>query len=1080
MIKKCISLLGALVVLQNVHAQFTFPVYEPFSEYPEGERLRTGASSGNYWNLGNSVSSTSSPIISQTNALSYPGLQPDPNNPAKGIFGATVAGRTAGATITSQTAGTVYLSFLFEPLTLPLADRPIIGLNGSTSTSPSPSSGPSVWISSTGQLKIDKSSSTAAFTNTTPALTLGSTYLVVMSYTIANGQVQLWVNPTSLGNNSSVPVATISSTNGANVTAIDSLCLYSGTGISISTNRFDELRVDNNWAGVTPASPSPGNVYNVTGGGSGCPGDAFAVGLNGSDSSSVVYLLYTNGSYSGQSVTGTGSAVTFGPQVVTATYSVLASNTVDSDVGWMNGSVTVSVEAGPAITAQPNSVTVATGGYTSFTVAASGSDLVYHWYKNGSPLSDGGDVSGSGTPTLTIYPAQASDAATAANGYYVVITNSCGLAATSSPVASLTLDTPNNLVWQGGNPNNVWDLGTTPNWFNSANAFTVFNAGDNVTFNDNSGNTTVTLVGNLAPTSVTEQAGQDYILSGSGSIVGPASLVMAGGGDLTISNVNTYTGGTTIESGDVIVDNSSQQCLGSGTVTLAGGMLEIGEASGAPNIGISNIVNVTANSTLQYDGTGTYALVMLNQLTGSPGATLTVNLNVAPAVAADRVRLYGTFTNNSPIAITSLGALVEWAPYNANGNQVYNGVISGNVGHILPRGAGTLILNGANTINDSFEAGNTGAPTGYGTILSGGTVGLGADSVSSSPPTIDSSPVGTGNLGIDVSVGNDNIFASGNAHTIANPLVYLSATNTVVLTVSGSYNLTLSGPITLSGADGTGGTNRTFNITNSALTMFSGSIGDAGLDCGLIKNGGSTLVLGAINTYDGPTIVSNGTLLVNGQIDTNVTSVVGGTLGGSGTILGPVAIQSGARLAPGTSAIGTLTINNNLTIGGNALFKLNESLSTSNDMVVVTGTLNNTGTGTLTVTNLGPALAAGDTFTLFSQPVANGNTLTVTGAGVTWTNHLAVDGGISVLPPTSTLPNTPTNISFSVSAGSFTITWPGSYLGWELEAQTNALNVSLSTNSSAWFVVAGSTTTTNESFTINPASPSVYYRLAHP
>jgi autotransporter-associated beta strand protein len=239
------------------------------------------------------------------------------------------------------------------------------------------------------------------------------------------------------------------------------------------------------------------------------------------------------------------------------------------------------------------------------------------------------------------------------------------------------------------------------------------------------------------------------------------------------------------------------------------------------------------------------------------------------------------------------------------------------------------------------------------------------------------------------------------------------------------------------------------------------------------------LLLSAVNTYDGPPTVSDGTLLVNGQIDTNVVTVSGGALGGSGTILGPVTVQSAGTLVPGTASIGSLTIDNDLTIAGNALFKINKSVSPSNDTAVVSGALSNTGTGTLTVTNVGPAVSVGDSFKLFSEPVANGSALIVTGGGILWTNRLALDGTIAVLA-TSILPSTPTNISFSVSSGNISITWPGSYLGWQLEAQTNTLRSGLNTNNSAWSIIPGSTTTTNESFIISPANPSVFYRLAHP
>ncbi len=64
---------------------------------------------------------------------------------------------------------------------------------------------------------------------------------------------------------------------------------------------------------------------------------------------------------------------------------------------------------GPVITAQPQSQTVCAGATATFSVTASGSSLAFQWRKDGTVLSDGGDVSGSSTATLTIHPVSSSD-----------------------------------------------------------------------------------------------------------------------------------------------------------------------------------------------------------------------------------------------------------------------------------------------------------------------------------------------------------------------------------------------------------------------------------------------------------------------------------------------------------------------------------------------------------------------------------------------------------------------------------------------------------------------------------------------
>jgi uncharacterized delta-60 repeat protein len=93
---------------------------------------------------------------------------------------------------------------------------------------------------------------------------------------------------------------------------------------------------------------------------------------------------------------------------------------------------------GPALfLSQPASRTNDAGTTATFTVAAEGSPpLVYSWRKNGLPLIDAGNVSGSSTSTLTLSNVLHADAA----GYSVVVSNRFGPA--TSSVAALTVHEP--------------------------------------------------------------------------------------------------------------------------------------------------------------------------------------------------------------------------------------------------------------------------------------------------------------------------------------------------------------------------------------------------------------------------------------------------------------------------------------------------------------------------------------------------------------------------------------------------------------------------------------------------------------
>jgi autotransporter-associated beta strand protein len=195
---------------------------------------------------------------------------------------------------------------------------------------------------------------------------------------------------------------------------------------------------------------------------------------------------------------------------------------------------------------------------------------------------------------------------------------------------------------------------------------------------------------------------------------------------------------------------------------------------------------------------------------------------------------------------------------------------------------------------------------------------------------------------------------------------------------------------------------------------------------GLTKLGNGTLRLNGANTYIGTTLVS------------------AGALGGSGTILGPVNVASGAKLAPGGSAMGTLSVDNSLTFssGSSVFFRISNDGGTMNNDLV-SGLTGVTYGGTLVVTNVGTgSLAAGNVFKLFNSaapgagnftsvvvlPAGSGTfdpasgQLTITSGGATTVtlNKPIVSGGNLILTGTGNA-NTPytllstTNVALPLS-----------------------------------------------------------------
>jgi autotransporter-associated beta strand protein len=126
------------------------------------------------------------------------------------------------------------------------------------------------------------------------------------------------------------------------------------------------------------------------------------------------------------------------------------------------------------------------------------------------------------------------------------------------------------LEWNNGNgatgDGATWDMLNNQNWSDTVAESqggpalpTVYSDNSNVTFDDNNNsNYNVTLNTNVSPVSVTfTNNSGNYVLSGTGGIIGTSSLSLTGTGSVTISTTNTYTGPTTISSGTLIAASPS-------------------------------------------------------------------------------------------------------------------------------------------------------------------------------------------------------------------------------------------------------------------------------------------------------------------------------------------------------------------------------------------------------------------------------------------------------------------------------------------------------------------------------------------
>src|SRR5205823_4741582 len=84
----------------------------------------------------------------------------------------------------------------------------------------------------------------------------------------------------------------------------------------------------------------------------------------------------------------------------------------------------------------PSGQTVCQGSLASFSVAATGISMTYQWKKNGTSLTNTGNISGATSSALTINPTGLSDAS---SSYAVVISSTCHPDVVSDP-AALNID----------------------------------------------------------------------------------------------------------------------------------------------------------------------------------------------------------------------------------------------------------------------------------------------------------------------------------------------------------------------------------------------------------------------------------------------------------------------------------------------------------------------------------------------------------------------------------------------------------------------------------------------------------------
>ncbi|EAR2105840.1 autotransporter outer membrane beta-barrel domain-containing protein [Salmonella enterica subsp. enterica] len=499
-----------------------------------------------------------------------------------------------------------------------------------------------------------------------------------------------------------------------------------------------------------------------------------------------------------------------------------------------------------------------------------------------------------------------------------------------------------------------------------------------------------------------DAAAYGSVISGSGNVI------KQGGGELTLSNNNSYSGGTTIAEGTLTA--TAGGALGSGNIDNRA-YLKLDAASASDPFIVADLtthsgatVEIGAGSTLQ-----------ANTLTQQDGSTLTADLTATsgPAIRAKNVNLDGTLNVASPASqepIRSTDDLISLALIESD-NAIsgdFDGItINGNA--MNPDAFITVV--GQKNVNDTHydlvETLTWYADHDNAAIDAHGTFNL-ADAD-------DSFTVNTVLENVDANSGwNGQSLTKTGAGTLI-----LNAENTY----TGGTTIS-DGTLIANNVEALGTGNVTDNATLELNTGgdFTNNISGSGQ---VVKSGDETLTLSGANSYTGGTTISGGTLVASnvealgtGDITDNATlelnaggdfaNNIGGTgsvvksgdktltLSGSNTYTGGTTISGGTLVATNVEALGTGNVTDNATLelstGGdfaNNIGGTGSVVKSGDETLTLSGTNSYTGGTTIS----GGTLVANNVEALGTGDVTNNATLELNTGG-DFTNAISGSGQV--------------------------------------------------------------------------------------
>ncbi len=438
----------------------------------------------------------------------------------------------------------------------------------------------------------------------------------------------------------------------------------------------------------------------------------------------------------------------------------------------------------------------------------------------------------------------------------------------------------------------------------------------------------------------------------------------------------------------------------------------------------TNLLNAT-NATLTLTGlatnnAGNYTVVVTNSAGSITSAVATLTVLTGPTITlltSDTIGYssFDTQTDSGGLSASHWSNNTWPAPTNNYFTLIYMLRTPAGVGNVTFPGLSLTVSTGGFL---NLKGNNGAVVTVNNLILAGG-------------------GIGNGNGGCTYTLAGNLNVASNSAFSLANDatrIINVSATLAGSGTITNGYAANGLGTIVYTGTN-TGFTGTM--ITSAGTVLAAGSQGSLGgnpasfnpaqfvLDGGVFQ---PTASFALTNANSGVNVTANGGVL---NIPTGVTLTVSNTLTGPGTLL---SLGGGTLVLANTnSATGNLIISNGtLTLLGGATFKnyqlaisngatlnltgLTVPLAVSNSISLagnLVATVQSTGTGsrliasnlafggTLTLSNLGPAYAAGNTFPLFTATNYSGSFAGIIpatpGSGLVWdVSKLTVNGTLAI------------------------------------------------------------------------------------